>query len=275
VQHLTLQGLRLRASGLAAGRYGIKLRPSARDIEHVALRDVRIETEGDGEELRGAVWIVATNDRAIDKLELVDVAARGGRHGVVFDGSGGGRIQSTPVLQGVSCAGCERAWTSVNAAADRVFPIVARDQRTRAHRYSGTLPPEDVFSAPPGSEYEYEDKDGARRLRYRKVSGDDARGWRAAEEAVLRGPCDPAIEITQITTGGAETYSLADGTADGQVKRITIAAVAAGARGVLRPARFASGRALSWSTTGSVSLVWDHARGTWRILGKPDRVTVE
>lgn len=272
-QHLTLQGLRLRASGLAAGRYGIKLRPSARDIEHVALRDVRIEAVGEGEELRGAVWAVATNERAIDKLELVDVVASGGRHGVVFDGVGGGRIGATPVLQGVSCAGCERTWTSVNAAADRVFPIVARDQRTKAHRYSGTRPPEDVFSAPPGSEYEYED--GPRRLRYRKVSGEDARGWRAAEETVLRGPCDPAIEITRITTEGTETYSLADGTADGQVKRITIGAVAAGGRGVLRPARFANGRALSWNTPGSVSLVWERARGTWSILGKPDRVTVE
>jgi hypothetical protein len=270
-QHVSLRGLRLSASGAAEGRYGIKLRPSARDIAHVELRDVQIESAD--RELAGAVWVVATNQRAIDQLQLVDVVLRTGRHGVVFDGTQGSRIQTTPVLQRVVCPGCEREWTAVNAAAHKVFPILARDHRTRAHRFAGSLPPEDNFSAPPGSEYVYQD--GPRQLRFRKAAGDGARGWRATEEAIRRGPCDPTVETTRITTDGAQTYSLAAGTFDGQVKRITIAAATHRPHGVLRVSRFANGRALSWKTAGSVSLVWSAARGMWSILGKPDRVTVE
>jgi hypothetical protein len=268
-QHLAVKGLRLQVSGALEGRYGIKLRPSARDIAHVELRDVQIDSAD--RELAGAVWVVATNQRAIDQLQLVDVVARTSRHGVVFDGTQGSRIQTTPVLQGLVCTRCVGAWTAVNAARDKVFPILARDHRTRAQRFTGTLPPEDNFSAPPGSEYVYQD--GPRQLRFRKDAGAGAQGWRAAEETISRGPCDPTVEATRITTDGAQTYSLADGTLDGQVKRITIAAATNQARGVLRLARFAGGRALSWKTVGSVSLIWNN--GMWRILGKPDRVTIE
>jgi hypothetical protein len=131
-QHLTLAGLRLSASGAAEGRYGIKLRPSARDIEHVELRDVRIESTD--RELAGAVWVVATNQRAIDQLQLVDVVAHAGRYGVVFDGTQGSRIQAAPVLQGVVCTRCVRPWTAVNAAANKVFPIFQRDGGTEERR---------------------------------------------------------------------------------------------------------------------------------------------
>lgn len=271
VQELAIAGLRLRAAGLAEGRYGIKLRPSARDVARVELRDVRIEAEGG--EFAGAVWAAATNERAIDQLQLVGVSVRGGRHGVVFDGTAGGRIQTSPVLEGLACEGCERAWTAVHAAAGTVFPIVARDRRTRAPRFAGTLPPEDNFAAPPGSEYVYDD--GPRQLQLRKDAGDGARGWRATEETIRRGPCDPTVETTRIVTEGTQTYTLADGTYDGQVKRIAIVAATNHPRGVLRPSRFAGGRALSWSTAGAVSLVWNHGRGMWTVQGKPDRVTVE
>ncbi len=270
-QQLTLAGLRLQVSGAAEGRYGIKLRPSARDIEHVELRDVQIESAD--RDLLGAVWVVATNRRAIDQIQLVDVVARTGRYGVVFDGTQGSRIQATPVLQGVVCTRCVREWTAVNAAADKVFPIVARDHRTRAHRFTGTLPPEDNLGAPPGSEYVYQD--GPRQLRFRKLAGDGAQGWRAVEETISRGACDPGVETTRIATDGAQAYSLADGTFDGQVKRITIAAATNQPRGVLRVSRFANGRALSWNGMGSVALVWSQARGMWSILGTPDRLTVE
>ncbi len=270
-QHLALRGLRLRVSEAAAGRYGIKLRPSARDIQHVELRDVVIESTDT--ELAAGVWVVATNERAIEGLELVDVEARTGRYGVVFDGTQGSRIQATPVLQGLSCTGCERPWKAVNAAADKVFPIVVRDHRTRAHRFAGTLPPEHNLSAPPGSEYVYEE--GPRQLHFRKHAGDGAQGWRATEETITSGPCDPSVETTRITTDGAQSYSLGDGTFDGQVKRITIAAATNQPRGVLRPSRFANGRALSWNSVGAVSLVWNQARAMWSIQGKPDRVRVE
>jgi hypothetical protein len=120
-QHLTLTGLRLTVSGAAEGRYGIKLRPSARDIEGVELRDVHIESAD--RDLAAAVWVVATNERAIDRLQLVDVVARTGRYGVVFDGTRGSRIQERPVLQGIVCPRCVREWTSVNAAANKVFPV--------------------------------------------------------------------------------------------------------------------------------------------------------
>lgn len=272
-QHLSLEGLRLSVSGAAEGRYGIKLRPSARDIEHVSLRGVQIESAD--RELAGAVWVVATNQRAIDHLQLVDVTARTGRYGVVFDGTQGSRVQTTPILQGVVCTQCVRDWTAVNAAANKVFPIVGRDGRTRAHRFTGTLPPEHNLPAPVGSEYDYDD--GARRLRFRKIAGTaaDARGWRATEEALAGGPLDPDIEATRITTDGAQTYSLPDGTTDRQVKRITITAATNRPRGVLRPSRFAGGRALAWTSPGSVSLVWDDNRKMWSILGTPDRVSVE
>ena len=270
-QQLSLRGLRLRVSEAEAGRYGIKLRPTARDIRQVELRDVVIESTDT--ELAGAVWVVATNGRAIEGLELVDVEARTGRYGVVFDSVQGSRVQATPVLLGLSCAGCERPWTAVNAVAHKVFPIVARDHRTRAQRFAGTLPPEHHLSAPPGSEYVYED--GPRQLHFRKDSGTGPQGWRATEETITSGPCDPSVETTRITTDGAQAYSLPDGAVDGQVKRITIAAATNGPRGVLRLSRFANGRALSWSSAGAVSLVWNHARAMWSILGKPDRITVE
>ena len=83
------------------------------------------------------------------------------------------------------------------------------------------------------------------------------------------------MELTRITTDGAQSYSLPDGTADGQVKRITIAAATNQARGVLRPSRLASGRALTWNTAGAVSLVWNNTQRAWSVQGKPDRVTVE
>jgi hypothetical protein len=199
--------------------------------------------------------------------------ARTGRYGVVFDSTSGSRIQTTPVLQGVVCSRCVRDWTAVNEAANKVFPVLARDHRTHAGRFTGTLPPEDNLSAPLGSEYVYQD--GPRQLRFHKASGDGAQGWRATEETISRGPCDPSVETTRITTDGAQAYSLADGTVDGQVKRITIAAATNQPRGVLRPSRFAGGRALSWNTVGAVSLVWNNAQGMWSILGKPDRITVE
>lgn len=273
VQRLGIAGLRLEASGLAEGRYGIKLRPSARDIEGVELRDVQIEAAGDGAELAGAIWAAATNERAIDQLQLVNVAARGARFGVVFDGTPGGRIQSSPILEGLSCAGCERAWTAVHAAAHQVFPILARDPKTRATRFAGTLPPEGAFSAPAGSEYVYED--GARQLRFQKSAGDGPTGWRAAEETVTSGPCDPSVERTRITTDGEQSYSLPDGAVDGQVKRITIAAATNRPRGVLRPSRLANGRMLTWSTAGAVALIWSNAQRAWSVMGKPDRVAVE
>ena len=123
--------------------------------------------------LAGAVWVVATNQRAIDQLQLVNVAARDSRYGVLFDGTPGARIQPTPLLEGVACTRCERAWTAVNAAAGQVFPSLGRDPRTRAARFAGTLPPEGTFSAPAGSEYVYED--GPRRLQFRKSAGDGPR----------------------------------------------------------------------------------------------------
>jgi hypothetical protein len=273
VQRLGITGLRLEVAGLAEGRYGIKLRPSARDIEGVELRDVQIEAAGGGPELAAAVWAAATNQHAIDQLQLVNVAARGARFGVVFDGTPGARIQSTPVVEGMACAGCERAWTAVNVAAHQVFPIVARDPRTRAVRFAGTLPPEGAFSAPAGSEYVYEDR--GRQLQFRKAAGDGPAGWRVTEEIVASGPCDPSVERTRITTDGEQSYTLPDGTADGQVKRIAIAAATNQPRGILRPSRLAAGRALTWNSVGAVALIWSHVQRTWSVMGKPDRVAVE
>jgi len=271
VQRLAISGLRLEVAGAADGRYGIKLRSSARDIAGVELRDVQIGSEGG--ELAGAVWAAATNEHAIDELALVNVAVRGARYGVLFDGTPGGRIQPTPLLEGVACARCERAWASVNAAAHRVFPLLGRDGRTRAARFAGTLPPEGTFSAPAGSEYVYED--GGRQLQFRKAAGDGPSGWRATEEIVRSGPCDPSIELTQITTDGEQSYSLSDGTADGQVKRFSITAATGQPRGVLRPSRLASGRVLRWTTPGSIALTWSSAQRAWSVTGKPDRIAVE
>jgi hypothetical protein len=273
VQRLGITGLRLEVAGAAPGRYGIKLRPSARDIAGVELRDVQIESGGGGAELAGGVWAAATNQHAIDELALVNVAVRGARYGVLFDGTPGGRIQPTPLLEGIACPRCERPWASVNAAAHQVFPLLGRDVRTRAARFGGTLPPEGTFSAPAGSEYVYED--GGRQLQFRKAAGDGPSGWHATEEIVSSGPCDPTIERTQITTDGEQSYSLPDGTADGQVKRFAITAATGQPRGVLRPSRLATGRVLRWTTPGSVALTWSSAQQAWRVTGKLDRIAVE
>jgi hypothetical protein len=270
-QQLSLRGTRLRVSEAGEGRYGIKLRSTARDLQQIELRDLLIESTD--AELAAAVWIAASNQRAVDRVQLVGVEARTARYGAVFDASPGSRIEASPVLEGLVCTGCERAWKAINATADQMFPIVGRDHRTRVQRFTGTLPPEGVFRAPTGSEYVYEDR--GRQLQLRKGPGEGAQGWRVVEETVHHGPCDPAIETTRIVTDGAQTYSLPDGTADRQVKRITIASATNAPRGVLRPSRLASGRALSWQTVGSVSLIWDDARKMWSILGTPDRVAVE
>jgi len=122
VQELSLRGLRLRVSEAAEGRHGIKLRPSARDIRGVALRDVVIESTDT--ELASAVWVVATNERAIEGLTLANVEARAARYGVLFDGTPGSRLPPAPVLEGLACTRCARPWAAVNAAASQVFPIV-------------------------------------------------------------------------------------------------------------------------------------------------------
>jgi hypothetical protein len=68
---------------------------------------------------------------------------------------------------------------------------------------------------------------------------------------------DPAIEYTMITSGGAHTVTLADGSFDGQVKKIIITAVASGTI-TITPANFANGTSMTMAEIlDSVELIWD------------------
>jgi hypothetical protein len=68
---------------------------------------------------------------------------------------------------------------------------------------------------------------------------------------------DPDKANTLITSGGAHTVTLADGTYTGQIKNIVISSVAAGTITVT-PANFANGTSITMDGLfDSVKLVWD------------------
>ena len=68
---------------------------------------------------------------------------------------------------------------------------------------------------------------------------------------------DPAKEFSLITSGGAHTVTLADGTYDGQVKTITITDVTAGTI-TITPANFADGTSITMAEIfDSVTLIFD------------------
>ena len=68
---------------------------------------------------------------------------------------------------------------------------------------------------------------------------------------------DPAVYASLITSGGAHTVTLADGTYTGQVKKIIITAVAAGTI-TITPAHFADGTSMVMAEiSDSVELIFD------------------
>ena len=67
---------------------------------------------------------------------------------------------------------------------------------------------------------------------------------------------DPAVEVSLVTTGGAHTVTLADGSTDGQVKTIILAGD--GGNMTLTPANFADGTSLTFADVlDSATLIWD------------------
>ena len=56
---------------------------------------------------------------------------------------------------------------------------------------------------------------------------------------------DPAIQISKVTTGGAHTVTLADGTYTGQIKEIIL--IVDGGNMTLTPANFADGTSLTFA----------------------------
>ena len=77
------------------------------------------------------------------------------------------------------------------------------------------------------------------------------------------GAINPLTALSLITSGGAHTMTLADGTFDGQVKKIVISLVAAGTITVT-PANFANGTSMTMAEIlDSVELVWDGSN--WNI----------
>jgi hypothetical protein len=68
---------------------------------------------------------------------------------------------------------------------------------------------------------------------------------------------DPAKSVSMITSGGAHTVALADGTYTGQVKKIVITSVAAGTI-TITPANFSDGTSMTMAEIlDSVELIWD------------------
>lgn len=67
---------------------------------------------------------------------------------------------------------------------------------------------------------------------------------------------DPDIAISLVTTGGAHTVTLADGSYDGQIKKVMM--VATGGDMTLTPANFADGTSMTFDAVmDSATLRWD------------------
>lgn len=76
---------------------------------------------------------------------------------------------------------------------------------------------------------------------------------------------DPDVATTLITSGGAHTVTLADGTTDGQIKKIIISDVTAGTI-TITPANFADGTSMTMAEVlDCAELLWDGTN--WNIIG--------
>ena len=89
---------------------------------------------------------------------------------------------------------------------------------------------------------------------------DGSQAIESSEKVTTTGTADvvsPDKAISMITSGGAHTVTLADGTYVNQVKKIIITAVAAGTI-TITPANFANGTSMTMAEIlDSVELIWD------------------
>jgi hypothetical protein len=115
-QGVKMHDVVLRAEGgTPGGRYGMMFRSGARDVAHVDLSGLRIESPNG--KLKAGIWMAATNNHDVSDVRITNVKAENvAETGVLFDAAPGSNIDRAPVLKGNHFAGCTKEWDGVNGA---------------------------------------------------------------------------------------------------------------------------------------------------------------